>query len=563
MPLPSPLWQGERPLRSFYTLVLLAGIAIFTCGLCGYIVTGLNARYVQDDYCYAAILGRQGFWEGQLRSFLEETTYNGNRFSLTFFMGVSESLGRFSVGMLPGLVIILWVAGLILALSNASRCSGSLLTWIEILFLAEAVVFLTLSQAPNLAQVLYWRPGMLPYLAPLVTQAYLVAAVLGAVSRRKAPPLFLAGVTLLALGSAGFSETAAAFQAGLCSLTVFATWLGLRVKKPAAWVAFHSSLAALGGTLAGMILLIISPAGRRMQAMHYGAAQSIPHTLLFSLDSMSYFVKYTLYRVTVPTFFTFAFFFILGLLAFPWNKLPRNAFRRPGLSFAISAGVVVLLLACIMAPSAYVQGAYPELRALIGARLVVVLWLAALGLYCGSLARQQLDRRRLEVLYLGAAGMLLSALILLVYFIAPGSLQLPAYPDIRTFAGDSTLMFILVPLLGLACGLGLGFLLRRLQPGRDLIGFILLVVLAVLLLLQPLKAARSIYAELPGYQQRAALWDQRDSEIRQAEEAGLRNIKVRAIDSLAGVSELQENPGNWINRCAAWLYGMESISAVP
>lgn len=49
---------------------------------------------------------------------------------------------------------------------------------IEAMLLAEAVVFLVLHRTPDIAQSLYWRSGMLPYLMPLVFNAILLGAFL-------------------------------------------------------------------------------------------------------------------------------------------------------------------------------------------------------------------------------------------------------------------------------------------------------------------------------------------------------------------------------------------------
>jgi len=58
------------------------------------------------------------------------------------------------------------------------------------------------------------------------------------------------------------------------------------------------------------------------------------------------------------------------------------------------------------------------------------------------------------------------------------------------------------------------------------------------------------------------MWDQREVQILQARANGEQEITVRALDSLAGIAELSDNPGYWVNNCAARYYEVKSIRAV-
>lgn len=67
---------------------------------------------------------------------------------------------------------------------------------------------------------------------------------------------------------------------------------------------------------------------------------------------------------------------------------------------------------------------------------------------------------------------------------------------------------------------------------------------------------------IPGFIERAKIWDERDSIIRQAVTAGQTTIQVRAIDGAAmdHTKDLREKPGG-INACAAQYYGIQEIYA--
>lgn len=548
--------------HNIYILVLFLGMVVFTYGLFGYVINGAYARYIQDDYCYAAILGRQGFFEGQINAYLEETTFNGNRYSLTLFMEISERIGRFSVQILPGLTIFLWVVGMVLLIQNGCHYIDFSISLIECIFFAEALIYLTLTQAPNLPQILYWRAGMLPYLSPLVMQTYLFAAILGHARQEKTSLPALIGISLLAILAAGFSETAAAFQTGVLGLAFLVSIFGFRLKIKLALQTFRSAWAGFFGTLLGMLFLIISPAGKRMQAMHYDPPQDMLSVIKITIDSVAFFLKFTLYRVTVPTLFTLIFFLMLGFLFLMSHKRSMHFNGRWLVSFLLLPVLAFLLLVCITAPSAFVQGAYPETRALIGARFVIVFSLAVVGLLGGAAIYEVITRTHLEAFFIGLAGLLLSVLAFLLFFIAPGTQSELAFPEIRSYLFSAPYASLLFIIIAFAISYTIGLLIRNVQKRYPYANFLFISVIFVGMLIQPLTSAQRIYTDIPYYQQRASLWDLRDEEIHQAEEQGTRDIQVRAIDSLAGISELQESPGNWINRCAAWLYGMETISAI-
>jgi hypothetical protein len=88
-------------------------------------------------------------------------------------------------------------------------------------------------------------------------------------------------------------------------------------------------------------------------------------------------------------------------------------------------------------------------------------------------------------------------------------------------------------------------------------------ILALLvLILYPLRTAWLTSTEIPAYQQRAAAWDKRDSEIRELKAQGVRDLVVRFLSD-DQIQDLGDRTGFRLNRCAAALYGVDSILAVP
>ncbi|MEW6718508.1 MAG: DUF6056 family protein [Chloroflexota bacterium] len=149
---------------------------------------------------------------------------------------------------------------------------------------------------------------------------------------------------------------------------------------------------------------------------------------------------------------------------------------------------------------------------------------------------------------------------LIVCVCAPSTYGESAYPPPRArfparFVMTSGLMVVGAILGILATRIHLPFL--RVKP----------ILPAVLLLglttLYPLRAAWLAYNLTSQYRERAIVWDLRDEQIREAKESGVMHVEVQALDSMEGIKELDLDPKHWVNRCAADVYGVESISAYP
>jgi hypothetical protein len=88
------------------------------------------------------------------------------------------------------------------------------------------------------------------------------------------------------------------------------------------------------------------------------------------------------------------------------------------------------------------------------------------------------------------------------------------------------------------------------------------LVAFMILALYPLRTAWRTLEEVPVYQQRAAAWDFRDAEIRRLQAEGTQDVVVGFLSD-----EESQDLGDYteyrLNRCAAALYGVKSIMAVP
>jgi hypothetical protein len=91
---------------------------------------------------------------------------------------------------------------------------------------------------------------------------------------------------------------------------------------------------------------------------------------------------------------------------------------------------------------------------------------------------------------------------------------------------------------------------------RDLAIFVLMIMV-----LYPLRTAWRTSVDIPAYQQRAMAWDLRESEIRTLKVEGVRDLVVYSLPD-EQVQDLGDHKNFRLNRCAAILYGVNSILAL-
>ena len=161
-------------------------------------------------------------------------------------------------------------------------------------------------------------------------------------------------------------------------------------------------------------------------------------------------------------------------------------------------------------------------------------------------------------------GMLMIVVLFLTYlFIAAGfapSAYGQSYPIPRArFIGR-----VLMTLAFITEGALLGTLASQINSSLfhsvALRGFASLAL--IVLMFYPLRTAWRTFGEIPSYQQRAAAWDLRESEIRAIKADGQQDLVVRFL-SKERLQDLGDHKGFRLNRCAAALYGVHSIVAVP
>jgi hypothetical protein len=90
----------------------------------------------------------------------------------------------------------------------------------------------------------------------------------------------------------------------------------------------------------------------------------------------------------------------------------------------------------------------------------------------------------------------------------------------------------------------------------------ILGVLGLALCIYMVRITPRVYDKLPAYQARAQAWDLRQQLILHEKAAGIENVIAPAFDSVYGITELHYETSNWVNQCAAWYYGVQTIATV-
>lgn len=149
---------------------------------------------------------------------------------------------------------------------------------------------------------------------------------------------------------------------------------------------------------------------------------------------------------------------------------------------------------------------------------------------------------------------------LIVCCTAPSAYAQSAYPEPRALL-SATFIFI----MGLA---GLGFWLGTRLSGwvvtlpnmtiKRTQNFLLIVLLAGCL--YSFYAGRNLTEDLKQAQAFSEKWDTRDQTIRQAIASGQPDLILPGLDSQHGISDLQIEPGFWVNSCMADYYQVKTIT---
>ena len=378
---------------TFYVIKLLC--LTFSIPLIGYILMGTHIRSSGDDYCYGMVLTQHGFWNAQIYSYLHETVYHSNRYSLTLLIHLSELMGPRGAAVYPGLAVVGGVAGLALTFIGLAKWANFQVVQIEAVLYAEAIVFFSLYQAPLLQQILYWRAAMLGYLAPIVLNAFLFAFFFGIIRSDKFSWASAIFALLIALLAGGCTETGTVVQfliwivVGL--ILVWKRWR--RAIDPISashglWmVAF-----ILLGTILSALLLALSPNSLRLMSLRAHK----PDLIVVGRDSIRYsllFIKGIITGIPLPNLVNLVLFMILGFIRPYPAKMQEMSFRSFFLNILLAYFLGFGMIVASIVPIVLTQGGYPSQRVLFIPSVIVVLAVSFTGWSVGRILYSFLSTR--------------------------------------------------------------------------------------------------------------------------------------------------------------------------
>lgn len=89
------------------------------------------------------------------------------------------------------------------------------------------------------------------------------------------------------------------------------------------------------------------------------------------------------------------------------------------------------------------------------------------------------------------------------------------------------------------------------------------VLILILVSLYAVRTYRIPVAEGQDLAVKADLWDKQDAQIKAAKLAGETDIVVKEYDVVETLNSLMDDPNHWLNKSAAVVYGVNSITALP
>lgn len=481
--------------RSFFKYALLLQAFASGLALAVYAYIGTFTRLLADDYYHLFLLrGEKNILQISVDKYLNVS----NRYATMPIFAFEQWLG---VKWVAALMIFLWLFGLSWLLIEAQKMiMGKEPYWL-LSSGAVTVIFLSILQAPNRFQSIYWISSSVTYFFPLVFFSFLLAGIFRFISKERAKgsiiiAAFFSAIAAFLIG--GLSETIGAMHISILALLMLALWIwGAREKRNTALVLLGATLL---GALISLAVMALSPANAiRSSAPPLPIPILVERLFLFPYG----FIIDTFKTLPLPSLFTV----LVGFLIFANPDVRRTIFNEIGRS--------------------------PE-------NLLIK----------GNQAERLVRWNALWVRTLFIIPLLTFALIAASF--APSAYAL-SYPDVRVRFPARLLMtsglFIEGALLGMLFS----------REKFRVLATLLLAVAAV----YPLRGAWQAYQSLPKYQTYADAWDTRDAYIQSKRDSGIMDIAVPPMDGMAGIKEFDVDPNHWVNRGAADYYGVDAISVHP
>ena len=499
--------RDERP-PAWFSWVAVAGCAAFALPLLAHAYAGTASRYVGDDYCAGYIFRDYGLIGGQVWHYKSWSAVP----TTLLLMAATEPGGARLAPALPAMALMLWVVAATWSIRQLSTWSRASWDWTICLLLAEVLIVVTLQDAPNVAQSVYLRVPMLAYMCPLIVLTGYIGwlARTAARDRQGWGPLAASGA--LAAVFAAFGPVSAAF---MTAATVLAYVAARSQQADSRWRALsHLLIAGCIGSVVALAIVALAPGNATRQA-HFPNPPGL--------------LKVGLWSVLYAAFM----------------------FCRPVVSLA--RGAIVAVVPHVLGgtpswlPTALAMGTSPL------PLMIAILTGASLALLRRQpiAAAPPLKRARWWIP--------VAAFVLVCACMAPGAYGTSAPPPPRALLIPQYVITCLAACWGFAMA---AVAAPALEPRVKAISPMVAMLVACLILLVPVAATPAIVRTGATLRQWAKEWDVADSQLKAAHAAGVRDAKVPALESIAGVGSISPDVQDWVNICAAHYYGLHSITGI-
>jgi hypothetical protein len=357
----------------YQAAIILGNLAVAVAlMICAYL--GAFTRYLADDYCQSVFLMEANTFHATIRSYIVWS----DRYSNLFLIQLTQWGGKLGLQLMSATYLVLWMIGLTWMVSEIGKSIQ--LKWNpgNNSWIAGLVIFLSLMEAPNLYQVLYWRAGLVTYLSPLVIFVYIAAFFLW--QYRTAFQKFrLWGASLvcfvLIFFAGGSSETTSALQIGVLMIACLIVFLQKNQNRRKEVLMLLG--VSLTSAVLSMLVMALAPGNEvRLHAPTSNAILLIQRTYTYTAQ----FIWLTFRTLPLPSLISFVIPFSVILIHYSpeketYSQIPSSALW---LTAAIIPVILFITIAFSFAPSAFAQS-YPVDRARFPAHFLMTLSLAAEG----------------------------------------------------------------------------------------------------------------------------------------------------------------------------------------
>lgn len=359
--------------NKYLTYLAWFGVFAVTAALAVYAYLGLFTRYMGDDYCLLLEIRTGDVFTNSLEKYLLKS----NRFSNLFVLSFWELFPK-NIAFVPALHLLLWVLGLYWLSTELNKALGLKIETPFRLFTAEAIILFSFYTAPNVFQVLYWRPGQVSYLTPIVLFTFVSAWLIKLVREGRSSPWLAAMFTFIAFFNGGLSETLGVLHISILALAIVCVYFF--DKSPRRKPALTLLTALLIGAILAVVAMFLSPANE-VRINDENGPPSVTTVLLRDIKFSFLFLRISVTNLPLPIVALLA---ISGLLSYLFF-LDRDKGRfdpRFNWIFLLIPVLLYGLIFAAFAPSSYGQS-YPLERVRFPAHYLLVLALIAFGICAG------------------------------------------------------------------------------------------------------------------------------------------------------------------------------------